>query len=189
MILDTATEDDDTDDTGRKHARDDAWKLAHTYAWEMFKYHAQQRQAVFRFYLILVGAIVAGLSASGEHSIAPSWVFGLALMIVSFLFWRLDVRNTQLVDAAAAYLLLDEKRIATEIGNEAACILAAGDRSKTVVPIFLPFNSFRRVYGWCFMLVGTAGGVILYPAVAGLPGFLLPVLKVAESYVFSLRTH
>ena len=37
----------------------EAYKAAATYAWEHFKMHAQQRQAVFRFYVLMAGAIFA----------------------------------------------------------------------------------------------------------------------------------
>jgi hypothetical protein len=34
-------------------------KEARTYAWDHFAYHAQQRQTVFNFYLLLVGPFLA----------------------------------------------------------------------------------------------------------------------------------
>ena len=43
---------------------DDAQKAAIAHSWNYFVFHAQQRQTVFNFFLILVGASVAAFAST-----------------------------------------------------------------------------------------------------------------------------
>src|SRR5437016_10336152 len=79
----------------------DAEKEARLHAWSHFAYHAQQRQTVFNFYLVLMGASAAGFASTlgeqgAEHSAFRAFI-GASLAILSLLFFRLDKRNARLV--------------------------------------------------------------------------------------------
>ena len=81
-------------------------EIAMRYATEWYTYHASQRMTAVRFYLAIVGALlIAGVQARASH---PDWVFAIALFgaMVSFVFWVLDVRNTELV--ACGRVALDQ---------------------------------------------------------------------------------
>ena len=63
-------------DCMRENLDIDTKTLALYYAWDHFAYHAQQRQTVFNFFLLLVGGCVAAYSATigesgGEYHLFP----------------------------------------------------------------------------------------------------------------------
>jgi hypothetical protein len=81
-----------------KEVRDNAWKY--------FALHADQRLRTFQFYIAL-GTVIIGASAtlldSGNSHTPPAMLL-LLLAFFSFVFWRLDVRNKQLIKYAEAAL-------------------------------------------------------------------------------------
>src|SRR5262245_4376604 len=79
---------------------DDELKRSWDYAWNYFSFHADQRLKTFTHYVALctaVGAVTAAIAAKTELI----WVAGIfvaaALVLLSTIFWRLDIRNRQLV--------------------------------------------------------------------------------------------
>ncbi|WP_449727788.1 RipA family octameric membrane protein [Bradyrhizobium niftali] len=89
-----------------KRSIDDAEKTAQSFAWSYFAFHAQQRQIVFNFFVVLIGASLAAFAATIDKPTAPKLhaVIGCVLMICSFLFWRLDARSRCLIQLAEASL-------------------------------------------------------------------------------------
>lgn len=72
------------------------------YAWKYFALHADQRIKTFNFFLVLCALILGGaitflrdVDAYGSAAVAA-----LSLSFTSFIFWRLDIRNRQLVECA-----------------------------------------------------------------------------------------
>src|SRR5216683_4257117 len=86
--------------------REAAEKSAGIYAWEYFKYHAGQRQAVFRFYLVLIGAatLAYAYSLRADGSGIVKYFTGTVYIVASLLFWRLDVRSSRLIKLAESAL-------------------------------------------------------------------------------------
>lgn len=165
-------EDQDDEDPRRKQM-EDARKNALYYGWEYFKYHAQQRQAVFRFYLILVGVALAGLIASYSHQYeglsSSRWIIGLSLITLSLLFWRLDVRSYQLVKVAETYLLHEEQHLATILATQTIRLTFTADRNKQKLWKAIRLATFRQVYGWMFLIVGIGGlGLFVYNSLDGM---------------------
>lgn len=81
------------------HAREHAWKY--------FELHAHQRIAVLNFFLILSGALAAGMAATlqgSERFSSLGVVLGVLLAFVSFLFWKLDQRVSFLIKRAESAL-------------------------------------------------------------------------------------
>lgn len=150
---------------------------AREYAWRWFEYHASQRQAVFRFFLLVSGALAAAyvtLAKSSPPSKATLAIGGL-MAIAAFLFWRLDRRSKALIDLAEDYLKYEEKRLSILLGTETEPVpeimLATNanrHRPKSAVEavttgaIFAQFTSFKQIYGWIFILVGVTGAVICF---------------------------
>ena len=70
------------------------------YAWGYFQYHASQRLTTFHFYIVICTLIGAAyctvIKADGVPGVGM--VLGLLLCFVSFIFWRLDRRNKQMID-------------------------------------------------------------------------------------------
>ena len=76
-------------------------------AWDYFALHAQQRLTTVRFYLVVAAALTAAAIASfGENFHIPclGLAAGLLLSLLSYAFWRLDLRNRELIKAAEAVL-------------------------------------------------------------------------------------
>jgi hypothetical protein len=70
------------------------------HAWRYFEIHANQRMALFNFFLVLSSFVAAGLGASlqlrGAFELLGAGL-GFLLAIVSFTFWKLDQRSSFLI--------------------------------------------------------------------------------------------
>jgi hypothetical protein len=69
------------------------------YAWGYFSVHADQLLKTFNFYAVLSTAIVAGILAIAKDATNPAVAAPLAFLLsfLSFIFWKLDQRNRQLI--------------------------------------------------------------------------------------------
>jgi|SRR3977135_3109127 hypothetical protein len=139
---------------------DDVEQAAISHAWNYFLYHAQQRQTVFNFFLILVGASVAAYAstlakAEGSHD-RFHLVLGLLVLVSSFLFWRLDKRGSRLVKLAEAPLKNFEDRLAERTGIPDMAILSKAD-AKFESGVLSRFESFGQIYRTVFILAGAGG--------------------------------
>lgn len=143
-----------------------AERRAADYAWRWFEYHAGQRQAVFRFYLILVGAASAAYltALQSEKDELSSWafVFGALLAFLSFLFWRLDHRSWTLIKLAEIYLRRDEERLAEETGRDEIKLAHLADTKDGTKFLSRRFRSFRQIYIYMFSVIGTLGFLIFF---------------------------
>jgi hypothetical protein len=80
------------------------------YAWDWFEYHAGQRMVAFRFFLILLSALVLGVATvlkDGQYGLASA-VAGFGAFI-SFAFLMLELRNEALVNVGRTALLYVER--------------------------------------------------------------------------------
>lgn len=91
--------------------REHTHEIDQLHAWRYFELHAKQRMAVFNFFLVLSGLILAGLSSTFDAS-SDKNMFGIALAIllilVSFIFWKLDQRTSFLIKHAEKALATSE---------------------------------------------------------------------------------
>jgi hypothetical protein len=74
----------------------------HEHAWSYFVLHADQRLRTFDFYLVL-STLIAGAMLSFMKSGIPriqTAILATTLPFISFVFWKLDIRNKQLVKLA-----------------------------------------------------------------------------------------
>ena len=98
-------------------SRDD---YLHQQAWDYFALHAQQRLTTVNFYLVVATALTAAAVALfGENFRFPGLRMpaGLLLSLLSFAFWRLDIRNRELIKAAEAALRSFEASGRVDDGN------------------------------------------------------------------------
>jgi hypothetical protein len=90
-------------------------KLQWQYAWEHFKFHAEQRTRMFNFFLIIIGVMLSAYGVFlGSENIGTTltrWSFLIPAFsaIVSTIFLALDVRNTQLLEYSEVILRILEK--------------------------------------------------------------------------------
>ena len=138
----------------------DTKTLALYYAWDHFAYHAQQRQTVFNFFLLLIGGCVAAYSSTmgeggGEYNYFRSFL-GAVLVLASLVFWRLDQRNARLVKISEEALKELEARMAKDINVQSIRLMANGEKKISRFP-FSKIESFGQIYGLIFAVSGLVG--------------------------------
>jgi len=106
------------------------------HSWRYFELHAGQRITVFNYFLFASGATAAGLAATLQGTARFSSLgiaLGVLLMLVSFIFWKLDQRVSFLIkhaeqalaeteqafSAKEACLFLFEPKVTTESSDAA----------------------------------------------------------------------
>jgi len=122
------------------------------HGWRYFELHANQRMALFNFFLVLSGLVAAGLAASlqeGSYFITLGIVFGLFLIVISFVFWKLDQRVSFLLkhsEAAIATLELENLPVSGQLfANEPSRLSAINSSLHGLLRVW--------TYGECFRLV------------------------------------
>jgi hypothetical protein len=109
-----------------------------------FSIHADHRMKMMNFYLILLGAILAGFASALEKDL-PGFgiILSFVLLIVTYCFKQLDRRTSQLLKLAEAALLKIESAIfeATKIAETR---LVLGAENKGRVP------SYRYIFNILF---------------------------------------
>lgn len=95
------------------------------YAWNYFQLHAEQRLKTFEFYIVMATVLLSGYGVSlKEDDLKPiGVVLGILLTILSFVFWKLDVRNKQLIKNAEQALKTIEKECIPESSGNTHNIL------------------------------------------------------------------
>jgi hypothetical protein len=144
---------------------EEAEKTAMSHSWNYFAFHAQQRQTVFNFFLILVGASIAAYGGTlGKDGMHDHFKAGLGLLVTisSFLFWRLDRRNVELIKLAEAPLKSFENRLSERTGIDVG-VLTKSDHRKNGA--FSYFESFSQIYRCVFCLAGVGGIAVFLVAV------------------------
>jgi hypothetical protein len=85
------------------------------YAWKYFSTHADQRLKSFNFFLTLYTFAFGGLIllVKDAHSPLLGALAGVLLSFLAFIFWKLDVRNRELIAYGEAALkhLEDDARL------------------------------------------------------------------------------
>lgn len=82
-------------------------------AWDFFQMQAGQRLTTFNFYIAIASLLSTGLVASFTAHIDISFLgvlLGLFLIFFSFIFWKLDQRNRELIKGAERTLIHFEDR-------------------------------------------------------------------------------
>lgn len=77
------------------------------HAWRYFELHANQRISIFNYFVVISGAVSAGIAATwqgSQHFSIVGIVLGLLLSVVSFVFWKLDQRVSFLIKHAESAL-------------------------------------------------------------------------------------
>lgn len=82
------------------------------HAWKSFSIHADQRMKSFNFFVLLSTLVIGGLFTvlkDGRH-LCVGALLSMLLPFFSFVFWKLDGRNRQLVKHAEAALMFIESQ-------------------------------------------------------------------------------
>lgn len=77
------------------------------YAWDYFSVHASQRMSLFNFFVIFCSLLTTGLFVTFQESFQIHTVgiaFGILIILISFVFWKLDCRVGFLIKHAETAL-------------------------------------------------------------------------------------
>jgi len=90
-------------------------KNAEARAWEYFKYHAEQRIVLFRYYLTLITALSAGyiflLQDYRLIYLGGACLAGFLMLVLSNKFLMLDKRNIELIQYSKNAIFLTESTL------------------------------------------------------------------------------
>lgn len=125
------------------------------HAWKYFELHAQQRMTVFNFFLAIAGLVAAGvgvaLQQGGKFSQLVS-LLGCFLILVSFIFWKLDQRvSTMIKQAESALCHLENVGLSTEASIFSKELLVV--KGKGISAVW----TYGRCFRLSFLLVGIIG--------------------------------
>lgn len=90
-------------------------QLAFDHAWRYFELHAQQRITVFNFFLAISGLVSAGVGVclqQGTNFSLLASLLGVFLILVSFIFWKLDQRVSEMIKLAESAICQLEATVA-----------------------------------------------------------------------------
>lgn len=129
--------------------------------WRYFALHAQQRISVFNFFVVLSGVIAAGIGGAlqaGRPLILLVVVLGLLLALLSFVFWRLDQRNSDLIKISERALRKGEEACFPDYARIFIRESVAGT-SEAPDDDCVPQTTwtFRKSFRLIFIVMGLAG--------------------------------
>jgi hypothetical protein len=84
------------------------------YAWDYFQLHSTQRIATFNFFVSIATAISAAAGIAIQVNVnlkLAAILLGFLLCLISFVFWKLDERNRQLIKLGEEALKLIEAHL------------------------------------------------------------------------------
>jgi hypothetical protein len=152
------------------------WTLAEKreYAWQYFKIHAEQRMSLFNFFVVISALLTAALSATWkkdcEYPIFGFFLSGV-MMVISFVFWKLNQRVAYFIKHAEAALMDIEN---VSLKSEDLTRLFGLEREKT--------KKVKEKASWklwsCHMTYAECFGVVYVVfAVIGLMGMVIAILR------------
>jgi hypothetical protein len=138
------------------------------YAWDIFSLHSSQRIATFNFYITLALAIILATTTVIQPSInVPiiALILSLIIIIISFVFYKLDARNKMLIKNAELALKEIEIRIETSAQekNESVSLFYQDDqavtqsRSKKSILFWKNYYSYSDCFNLVFWVFGFFG--------------------------------
>ena len=132
----------------------------HDHAWRYFEIHSNHRMSMFNFFTVLSGLTVAGIGATLQGTpkfSAIGVLLGIALALLSYVFWKLDQRSSFLVKHAECA----QSRIEPDMFPEHARLFATEDKTMARANVgksyFGQIWTFGRSLRWTFLAMGLVG--------------------------------
>ncbi len=144
-------------------------------AWDYFHMHSGQRLTTFNFYIVISSVITTGLVATFQKDYQLPRLgiaLGLLLSFFSFIFWKVDSRNRQLIKGAEEALIFFEKASGFEdtngVPHVAKIFLREGygtsqrRAGKSTLPWkkHYSYTTSLNLVFLAFALIGLLGGII-----------------------------
>lgn len=138
------------------------------YIWDYFQMHASQRLATFNFYIVLSTLLVTGLFTvlKGDFQIPyVGIILGFLLILFSFLFWKLDMRNQTFIKNAenALKYIENQKGLNCVKGEPHALMIFSREEYLTNLlqnrKSFWPWKKYYS-YSKCFIIIFVCFGIL-----------------------------
>ena len=128
-------------------------KTALEHGWRWFEYHAQQRLTVYKYYLIIMGAVglaLYTLHSAGHHF--PAAAAAATGVVISFAFLALDHRVSQLVKLGEELMNKEEELLRDGTGHIEALISSRSNQNKARW-LGSYSRAFRLIFGWAVLVL------------------------------------
>ncbi len=145
------------------------------YVWDYFHYHASQRLTTFNFYIIICSLMATAYftALKDVRTAHLGIVLGLLILLLSFIFWKLDIRNRQMIENAEEALKCIESENTLQDTNEEPHVLKIFTRDKRQTDIAKKGKrylickihwGYAKCFNWVFFVFGILGILAaLYP--------------------------
>lgn len=152
------------------------YKDQREYLWNYFSLHSSQRLTTFNFYIVFSTVTATGcmnvLAKNGMSGIGI--VLGLLLAFLSFVFWKVDSRNRQLIKCSEEALkYLEEKLMAEESTEEEVLKIFTQEARQTEelrknksIAFWKNLFSYATCFNMVFLSFGIAGVIAVIYALA-----------------------
>ena len=147
-------------------------KEVRRYAWNYFQLHAAQRMTVFNFYIAITAGLTTALAATfALNSHEAGVLLGPLIMLISFLFHKLDQRTQFLIAIAENSLKASERALSNDprqTEGQPGMLFTLEEQETECAKKAKPIRFWNRhfTYGQClkyiffvFGLCGLAGGI------------------------------
>jgi hypothetical protein len=143
-----------------------------TNIWSYFSLHAEQRLKTFNFYLIVATILVSGYIGLLKEDLYSNFLFILPLLlsIISFVFWKLDLRVKYMVKIAEQILNKIDLQLLSSLDDSLAKELNVFEKDHA---FFYQYNikhskfytrlySYSKCFNIVFFLLGFTGLLISF---------------------------
>lgn len=124
--------------------------------WKYFEIHAQQRMIVFNYFIVIAGATLTGIGFCIQQGSRYNYLascLGVFLLVLSFMFWKLDQRVSMFIKAAERALIEHEQKFDANSSK-------IFTNEKIVTMSLKGFNSawtFGKCFRYTFAIMGYIG--------------------------------
>lgn len=138
------------------------------YAWEYFAVHASQRMSIFNFFVVFSSLVTTAMFGSFQEKIKIyplGFGFGLLLILISFVFWKLDQRVSFLIKHAEEALEHLETEFPDAKASKGPHVTQLFTREESLTKrmsasFWRPWRwhlTYSKCFGVAFMAFGTTG--------------------------------
>ena len=140
----------------------DSLENARNHAWNYFALHAQQRISVFQYFISIETALItaAFLTLQYKEELEnPLWpiVLGPAIIIFSFVFWKIDQRTRDLIVRAETSLKQIENEICKDLPSNVCLPFSEDPQTKSdsnfsTFPLFPGRLTYSQAFGTIYVI-------------------------------------
>lgn len=132
--------------------RDSVRDTALQHGWDWFKYHADQRLTLLRYYLILFGAVATAYYSTITDIPFASMGAAIFGIIASISFYCLDERNAKLIKLGEGVLDKEQEALQEVLSYDEVRIVKLAEENKSKY-----LGSFRKILRFLFF-----AGILLF---------------------------